>query len=173
VDVLDQVLEANRRWVEGGPVHPAPAAPARHLAVVTCMDARLDPLVALGLARGQAHVVRNAGGVVTEDVLRSLAVSQRELGTRDVLVVQHTGCGLAGFDDELFRDRLEAESGQRPGWPDAGFTELDASLRTQVRVVATCPWLQPGGEVAGLAYQTDHGRLDLVVAPIPVRAGGV
>src|SRR6266567_4941993 len=108
------------------------AAPTRRLAVVACMDARLIPTRLLGLEPGDAHVIRNAGGIVTEDTIRSLAISQRRLGTTEVLLIQHTGCGLHGLDDGEFHAELEADAGVEPGWAAGGFRDLHASVRASV-----------------------------------------
>src|SRR6185437_1649156 len=126
--VHERLLAANGRYVQSFP-GPRPQAPALRLSVLACMDSRLALFGALGLQIGDAHLIRNAGGLVTDDVLRSLAISQRRIGTREIAVVQHTDCGMLNFDDDQFRAELLDESQQAPGWNVPGFTELSESVR--------------------------------------------
>lgn len=133
--------------------------PAKKLAIVACMDARLLPLQLLGLARGDAHVIRNAGGIVTEDVVRALAISQRALGTTDVVVIHHTRCGMHGFDDEKFRARLEQEAGAPPPWSVDGLADAEAGVREAVDRVRTSPFLTATASVRGFVYDVDTGDL--------------
>lgn len=153
-----ELIAANARYAEDYPGSLA-AAPARRLAVVSCMDARLELLPALGLRIGEAHLIRNAGAVVTPDVLRSLAISQRELGTREILVIGHTECGLTGFDDAAFRAELAEQSGQRPDWDAPGFTDVSASVAGSVRRVRDCPWLPARDSVHGLVFDVRTGKV--------------
>jgi carbonic anhydrase len=139
------------------------ARPARGLAVVACMDARLDLFGVFGLAIGDAHVIRNAGGLVTEDVLRSLAISQRRLDTRAVAVVHHTNCGMAGFDDAGFRAELAAGSTLTPGWDVPGFTDIEDQLRRSVDAVRTCPWLPRRDDVRGYVYDVGTNELQATI----------
>lgn len=142
-----------------------PAPPALRTVVVTCMDARIDPAALFGLAPGEVHVLRNAGGVVTDDVLRSLAISQRKLGTREVLLVQHTGCGMATFADDEFVAELEQETGSRPSWRPQTFGDVESSVREGVRRVRTDPFLVDGTEVRGFVLDlTDPGLREVVLA---------
>src|SRR5947209_20152509 len=127
MDPIDDLVERNARADAAAPGLPAP--PTLRTAVVTCMDARIDVYAALGLRQGEAHVLRNAGGVVTDDVLRSLAISQRKLGTRDVLLVQHTGCGMATFTDDEFSEELAREVGTPPSWRGHAFRDPAVSVR--------------------------------------------
>jgi len=129
---------------------------------VTCMDARIDIFAALGLDVGDAHVIRNAGGRITADVLRSLAISQRALGTREIMLVHHTGCGLTGFDDTAFRDDLAAESGQSPTWDVPGFTDPAEGAREAADEVRTCAWLPHREEVRAFVFEVASGTLDEV-----------
>ncbi|HEX5367489.1 MAG TPA: carbonic anhydrase [Acidimicrobiales bacterium] len=138
---------------------PAVAPPSRLVAVVTCMDARIDPAAAFGLRPGQAHVVRNAGGIVTEDVLRSLTLSQRELGTVEVAVVQHTGCGLLGLDDAAVVAAIEAETGAPPPFAPGGFPDLEASVRAGLATLRSAPFLPWRDAVRGFVYDVATGRL--------------
>ena len=162
VDAADRIDQANQDWAREHFAGPASRSPSRHLVVITCMDSRIDVFGAFGLANGEAHIIRNAGGVVTPDVLRSLALSQHKLGTVDVVVAQHTDCGLHGFDDPGFRADLTAQSGVEPSWDVPGFDDVEASVRRQVEVLATNPWAAAPGGVAGFVYDVDTGRLHLV-----------
>ena len=155
---LDELLEANRGYQAQHPADPT-GRPRRQVAVVTCMDARIDVYRALGLAVGDAHVLRNAGGLVTDDVLRSLAISQRALGTREIAVIHHTQCGMAGFDDAAFRAELAAESGRAPGWDVPGFTDVADQARRSVAAVRDCPWLPERGAVRGFVFDVGAGAL--------------
>jgi carbonic anhydrase len=123
------------------------------------MDARLDLLEGFGLRLGDAHVIRNAGGIPTDDVLRSLAISQRLLGTREVLIVHHTQCGMDGFDDAAFRRDLSAESGAAPPWDVPGFSDLVEDVRRSAQTVRECPWLPHRQEVRGVVYDNANGKL--------------
>lgn len=133
--------------------------PQHQLAVVTCMDTRIDVTGALGLLPGIAHVIRNAGGMVTADVLRSLVISQRLLGTREIAVVMHTDCGLHGFDDAGFRAKLALERARQPTWDVPGFTDVEVAARRNVTAVEHCPWLLHTDEVRGFVYDVTSGRL--------------
>jgi carbonic anhydrase len=153
---IGRLLEANEQYT-GGHSHIADPRPVRHLAVVTCMDARIDVFAVLGLRLGEAHVIRNAGGRVTEDVLRSLALSTHVLGVDTVIVMQHTRCGLAGVTDEELREVTGA---------DVGFLPIDdhvAALREDIDVLAATPYLEPVKAIAGFVYDVETGRIDDVV----------
>lgn len=132
--------------------------PERKVAVVACMDARLDLFDILGLEVGDAHLIRNAGGVVTEDVIRSLTISQRFLGTEEIVLVHHTGCGMLGFTEDEFRAELETEVGQRPTWAAETFTDLDADVRQSMERIRTSPFLR-SREVRGFVYDVENGEL--------------
>jgi carbonic anhydrase len=155
--VLDALTEANEGYSHSHPKQLS-GRPARALTVVTCMDARIDVPRALGLGIGDAHVLRNAGGVITEDVLRSLAISQRALGTRSIALVHHTHCGMSGFDDNAFRHELSA-SGATPSWDVPGFTDVEQAVRAAVATVRSCPWLPHRDDVRGYVFDVDDGRL--------------
>lgn len=142
------------------------SAPARQLAVVTCMDARIDVYAVLGLQPGQAHVIRNAGGIVTDDVVRSLAISQRMLGTRDVMLIHHSGCGMLGVDDDAVAADLAEETGEAPSWRAGGFSDLDEDVRLSIQRVtgsAYLPGRAAGGEVRGFVVDVQTGRLREVI----------
>jgi carbonic anhydrase len=132
--------------------------PRRRLALITCMDCRIDPLSAAGLELGDAHVIRNAGAVVTADVRRSLALSQRALGTTEVWVVAHTGCGVLGLDDDAFLDAIEADTGVRPDWSPGGFDSLEGSVREGLAAIAADPVIDSGA-VRGFVLDLGSGEL--------------
>ena len=159
---IDPLLQANAGYVQRFP-GPRPLPPALHLAIIACMDSRLDLFGALGLEVGDAHLIRNAGGVITDDVLRSLAISQRNLGTRSVMLVHHTECGMEGFDDEGFRAELEAESRRAPGWRVPGFTDVYADMRASIAAVRDCTWIPHRDDVRGFVFDVKTARIDEVV----------
>jgi carbonic anhydrase len=136
-----------------------PRRPARRLAVLACMDARLDPAKALGLEEGDAHVIRNAGGVVSDDALRSLAISQNLLGTDEIVLIHHTDCGMLTFTDEELADRLEREYGHRPPWRAQSFRDLEQNLRDSIRRIRNDPFIPHTGNVRGFVYEVETGRL--------------
>jgi carbonic anhydrase len=129
------------------------------VAILTCMDARIDVYRILGLDPGQAHVLRNAGGLITEDVVRTLAISQRKLGTREVLLMQHTKCGLIGFDDAAFRAELEAETGTRASWSSHGLSGQEDDLREAVRELRENPMLLHRDQIRAAIYDVESGAV--------------
>jgi carbonic anhydrase len=141
------------------PEKPKPAAPARKLAVLACMDARLDPAKLLGLEEGDAHVIRNAGGVVSDDALRSLAISQNLLGTEEIILIHHTDCGMLTFTDEEFADKLEDETGERPDWPVHSFADLEGNVRESVERIKSSPFVPNTDDVRGFVYEVETGKL--------------
>jgi carbonic anhydrase len=158
MSVIDHLVHANERYTATFP-GPRPVRPKLRLAVVTCMDSRLDLFGALGLDIGDAHLIRNAGGIPTDDVLRSLALSQRSLGTREIVVIHHTQCGMDNFDDDAFRAQLAAETGQEPPWRVEGFTDVAADVRKSVQTVRDCPWLPHREDVRGFVFDVATARL--------------
>ncbi|HET9718997.1 MAG TPA: carbonic anhydrase [Solirubrobacteraceae bacterium] len=144
---------------------PLSPEPSRHLAIVTCMDCRIDLGRALGLELGQAHVLRNAGGAVTDDTIRSLAISQRKLGTREVLVIHHTRCGMQGVSEDDFRAELQRDSGLAPGFAIEGFADLEEDVRQSVRRVRHSPFLPHRGQVRGYILDVDTQELREVELP--------
>ena len=136
-----------------------PAAPARKLAVIACMDARLDPASVLGLELGDAHVIRNAGGVVTDEEIRSLAISQHLLGTEEIVVINHTDCGLLKITDEEFADRLETEAGTRPHWRAHAFADLEENVRDSIRLIRESPFVPRTDRVRGFVFDVVTGEL--------------
>jgi len=161
VGEIDRMLEANERWAEQFP-GSRPVRPARRVAVVACMDSRIPLFGVLGLDVGDAHVIRNAGGVVTEDVIRSLTISQHALGTREIVLVHHTECGLQATDDISFADTVEQATGRRPPWAARAFTDVDQDVRESMRLIRESPYLL-SREVRGTVYDVTTGRLHEVV----------
>jgi carbonic anhydrase len=157
--VIDTLLDHNAAYAAGFAGEGLPAPPALKLAVVACMDARLDPARALGLAEGDAHVIRNAGGVVTDDVLRSLSISQHHLGTEEIMLLHHTRCGMQTFTDEEFAQALEQSQGERPTWTARTFTDLEEDLRDSVRRIKESPFIPHTGSVRAFIYEVETGRV--------------
>jgi carbonic anhydrase len=158
---VDRMLAANEEWAERFP-GGLPVRPARGVAVVACMDSRMPLFGLLGLAVGDAHVIRNAGGVVTEDTLRSLTVSQHLLGTREIVLVHHTECGLELTEDDDFADLVEQATGHRPPWPVRAFHDVDDDVRKSMRLLQESPYLL-SHDVRGTVYDVATGRLREVV----------
>lgn len=159
MSAIDHLVHANERYTAGFP-GPRPLRPKLRLTVVACMDSRLDLFGALGLEIGDAHLLRNAGGVITPDVLRSLAISQRLLGTREIVILHHTDCGMDDFDDEAFRAELSAESGQAPEWDVPGFTDVRDDVRRSIEKVRMCPWLPHRDDVRGFVFDVATAAID-------------
>lgn len=159
MNILDRLLRNNKDYAARFEAGELRAVPAENLAVVTCMDARIDIYRILGLSPGDAHVIRNAGGVITDDVIRSLAVSQSALRTEEILVVQHTGCGMLGATDEELAERVQALTGARPDFGFLTFDDLHASLRESVDRLRECPYLPHRDRIHGLIYDVGTGRL--------------
>ncbi|WP_329121573.1 beta-class carbonic anhydrase [Streptomyces sp. NBC_01353] len=156
--VTDRLVEANERYASGFTDPGMDARPVLNVAVVACMDARLDLHAALGLQLGDCHTIRNAGGVVTDDVIRSLTISQRALGTRSVMLVHHTGCGLESLTED-FRHELEDEVGQRPAWAVEAFRDVDQDVRQSMQRVRTSPFLLHTDDVRGFVFDVTSGLL--------------
>jgi len=136
-----------------------PLPPAKHTAVVACMDARLNPYGVLGLSEGDSHVIRNAGGVVTDDVIRSLAISQRLLGTNEIVLIHHTGCGMLTFRDDDVKDQIEADTGIRPSFALEAFGDLDADVRQSIARIKASPFVPNKDSIRGFVYEVETGRL--------------
>ena len=165
--VVDELLEANRSFSEGFDEGGKPMPPARGVVVITCMDARIDPAKALGLEIGDAHVIRNAGGRVSDDAIRSLIISTTLLGTREVVVIQHTDCGMLTFKNEDLRAKLADERGTDASDIDfLPFPDLNATLREDVERIRSNPHLDTSITVSGYVYDVDTGALTEVVAPL-------
>jgi carbonic anhydrase len=159
VDLVQNMLAANAAYVAAHGRHELSTQPAKNLAVVTCMDSRIDAFAALGLDLGEAHILRNAGGVVTDDTIRSLTLSQRALGTRHIVLIHHTRCGLLAVDEDEFRQQMLEETGMKPPWSLEAFTDLEADLRSSVTRVRTSPYLPHRDSVYGLILDVDSGEL--------------
>src|SRR5947209_9690266 len=157
MDPIDDLVERNARADAAAPGLPAP--PALRTAVVTCMDARINVYEALGLKRGEAHVLRNAGGIVTDDVLRSLAISQRRLGTEAVVLIHHTRCGMEGLDEDALRAELSDAAGTAPSFSLGGFSSAEDDVRRSIELLRECPYLLHRDAVRGFVIDVDSGRL--------------
>jgi carbonic anhydrase len=161
VTATDEAVTASKAWRERhfpGQGH-VDVRPRKQLAVVTCMDSRIDVFGVLGLDIGDAHVMRNAGGVTTDDMIRSLAISQRKLGTREILLVHHTDCGLLKLTEDGFKAELETETGMRPSWAVESFTDPMASVRQSIQRVKNSPFIPYRDHVRGFVYDVDTGEL--------------
>ncbi len=159
MDVIDQLLANNRGFADSLPDKHLDVQPSRRLAIVTCMDSRLDVFAALGLGDGEAHVLRNAGGVITDDVIRSLAVSQRRLGTTEVMLIHHTDCGMQTLTDDGFRAELEEATGVAPAFAIESFRDVEADVRQSIRRVRRSTFLPHRERVRGFVYDVDTHRL--------------
>jgi carbonic anhydrase len=159
MDTIDELLANNRAFAEPLADRHLAVEPSRKLAIVTCMDSRLDVFAALGLGDGEAHVLRNAGGIVTDDTIRSLAISQRRLGTREVMLIHHTDCGMEKITDEGFRVELERELGIVPEFPIGAFSDVDAAVRESILRVRSSPFVPHRDTVRGFVYDVDTHRL--------------
>jgi len=139
-----------------------PLPPATHVAILACMDARLNVYGLLGLQEGDAHVIRNAGGVVTDDEIRSLAISQRLLATKEIVLIHHTDCGMLTFNDQDFHGQLHEETGVEPGWDAETFTDLEVDVRKSIARIRDSPFIPEKGSIRGFIYDVHTGRLDEV-----------
>jgi carbonic anhydrase len=162
-NVTDRLVAANRRYAAGFHDPGMDARPVLRVAVVACMDARIDLHAALGLELGDCHTIRNAGGVVTDDTIRSLTISQRALGTRSVVLIHHTNCGLESLTED-FRTELEHEVGQRPTWAVDAFTDVDQDVRQSIERVRTSPFLPHTDDVRGFVFDVHTGLLREITA---------
>ncbi|MDQ3355462.1 MAG: carbonic anhydrase [Actinomycetota bacterium] len=159
MSTTDELLKNNEAYAQSFDQGGLPMPPAKKIAVVTCMDARLSPYVMLGLNEGDAHVIRNAGGVITDDEIRSLAVSQRLLGTEEIMVIHHTDCGMLTFTDDDFKRQIQEETGMKPQWPVEAFADLDEDVRQSVARIKTNPFIPKKDAVRGFVYEVETGLL--------------
>lgn len=159
MSATDDLLANNAAYAAGFADGDLAAPPRRRLAVLACMDARLDPVRILGLETGDAHVIRNAGGVVTDDAIRSLVISQRLLGTREIILIHHTGCGMLTFNDDDVKAAIEADTGIRPPFALEAFADLDADVRQSIARLEASPFIPETGSVRGFVYEVETGRL--------------
>ena len=157
--VTDELLRNNARYAEGFDKGDLPLPPAKGVAVVACMDARLHVSKILGLGEGDAHIIRNAGGVVTDDEIRSLAISQRLLGTREIILIHHTDCGMLTFKDDEFRHQIQEETGVRPAWAAEAFSDLDEDVRQNIARIKVSPFIPYKDSVRGFIYEVETGKL--------------
>ena len=161
--VTDDLLRNAQGYGDSFEKGELPMPPAKRVAVIACMDARLNPYGLLGLSEGDAHVIRNAGGVVTEDAIRSLAISQRLLGTEEIVLIHHTDCGMLTFRDDDFRRQIQQDTGIKPGWAAEAFDDLEADVRQSIERIKASPFLPRKDNVRGFVYDVKTGRLDEVV----------
>jgi carbonic anhydrase len=160
--VTDELLRNNADFASSFSKGDLPMPPGKHLAVVACMDARLNVYALLGLEEGQAHVIRNAGGVVTEDVIRSLAISQRLLGTNEVILVHHTDCGMLTFTDDQVKADIETDTGLRPHFALEAFSDLERDIRQSIARIKASPFVPNKDSVRGFIFDVTTGKLQEV-----------
>ena len=162
MSVTDELLANNAHYAESF-AGPLPLPPARGVAVVACMDARLNVYGVLGLNEGDAHVIRNAGGVITDDEIRSLAISQRLLGTEEIILVHHTDCGMLTFSDDDFRAQIEQDTGIKPQWAAEAFGDLEADVRQSIARIRANPFVPHKDSIRGFVFDVATGKLNEVV----------
>jgi carbonic anhydrase len=159
VSVTEELLRNNERYAESFDKGDLPLPPAKGVAVVACMDARLDVHKILGLQEGDAHVIRNAGGVITDDEIRSLAISQRLLGTREIILIHHTDCGMLTFTDDEVKQQIQEEVGIKPEFALEAFSDLEEDVRQSMRRIQASPFIPHKESVRGFIYEVETGRL--------------
>ncbi|HEX3539112.1 MAG TPA: carbonic anhydrase [Acidimicrobiales bacterium] len=157
--VTDELLAHNDAYAAAFDKGDLPLPPAKKVAVLACMDARLDPARVLGLQEGDAHVIRNAGGVVSEDAIRSLVISQRLLGTEEIILLHHTDCGMVTFTDGAVKDAIEADTGIRPSFALEAFPDADADVTQSIRRIQANPFIPRKDRVRGFVYEVETGKL--------------
>ena len=159
MSATDDFLKHNESYAADFDKGDLPMPPARKVAVVACMDARLNPYGALGLQEGDAHVIRNAGGVVTDDEIRSLAISQRLLGTEEIVLIHHTDCGMLTFTDDEFKRSIQDDTGIKPEWAAESFNDLDEDVRQSIARIKASPFIPKKDSVRGFVYEVETGKL--------------
>ena len=157
--VIDELLENATVYAERFDKGELPIPPARKVAIVACMDARLDPQALLGLEEGGAHVIRNAGGVVTDDAIRSLAISQRLLGTEEIMLIHHTDCGMLTFKDDDLRRQIQDDTGVKPAWAAEAFDDLEEDVRQSIARIEASPFIPRKDKIRGFVYEVETGRV--------------
>jgi len=157
--VIDELLENASAYAQSFDKGELPLPPARGIAIVACMDARLDPRALLGLEEGDAHVIRNAGGVITDDEIRSLAISQRLLGTEEIMLLHHTDCGMLTFKDDDLRRQIQDETGVKPTWAAEAFDDLEEDVRQSIARIKASPFIPRKDKVRGFVYEVETGRV--------------
>jgi carbonic anhydrase len=163
MNVTDELLRNNEAYASSFDKGALPLPPGKKVAVLACMDARLNPYGVLGLKEGDAHVIRNAGGVVTDDEIRSLAISQRLLGTEEIILVHHTDCGMLTFTDDQFKKQIQDETGIKPPWAVEAFGDLDEDVRQSIARIKASPFIPKKHSVRGFVYDVSNGRLREVI----------
>src|SRR5438093_1905204 len=156
---IDELVDNAQEYAQTFDRGELPLPPAKRVAIVACMDARLNPYGLLGLEEGDAHVIRNAGGVITDDEVRSLAISQRLLGTEEIMLIHHTDCGMLTFGDDDFRQDIQRETGIKPEWPAETFDDLDEDVRQSIARIKASPFIPKTDSVRGFVYDVETGRL--------------
>ena len=159
MSITDELVANNEQYAASFEKGDLPLPPAKGLAVVACMDARLDLHKILGLEEGDAHVIRNAGGVVTDDEIRSLAISQRLLGTEEIILIHHTDCGMLTFTDDQFAQKLQDETGETPEWSANAFPDLEGDVRDSIARIKDSPFIPNKDSVRGFVYEVETGKL--------------
>lgn len=159
MSTTDQLLQNAEAYAASFDKGDLPLPPARKVAVVACMDARLNPYGILGLTEGDAHVIRNAGGVITADEIRSLTISQRLLGTEEIILIHHTDCGMLTFTDDEFKASIQADVGIKPDWAAEAFSDLDADVRQSIARIQDSPFIPQKDSVRGFVYEVETGVL--------------
>ena len=162
MSVTDELLANNADYAARF-TGPLPLPPAKHVAVLACMDARINVYGVLGLNEGEAHVIRNAGGVVTEDEIRSLAISQRLLGTEEIILIHHTDCGMLTFTDDEFKKSIQEDVGVKPAWAAESFTDLDTDVRQSIARIRNSPYVPKKDSVRGFVFDVATGKLNEVL----------
>ena len=157
--VTDEFLKNNERYAAGFGKGDLAMPPAKCVAIIACMDARLDPARALGLEEGDAHVIRNAGGVVTDDAIRSLAISQRLLGTKEIVLIHHSDCGMLTFSDDEVKAQIEQDTSIRPPFALEAFTDVDADVRQSIARITASPFIPDKSSVRGFVYEVETGKM--------------
>ena len=163
MSITDQLLANNREYAQSFS-GPLPLPPSKHIAVVACMDARINVYGVLGLGDGEAHVIRNAGGVITEDEIRSLAISQRLLGTQEIILIHHTDCGMLTFTDDGFKASIEKDTGLRPAWAAEAFPDEAADVRQSIARIKQSPFIPIKDSVRGFVFDVATGLLNEITA---------
>jgi carbonic anhydrase len=159
MSITNELLQNAERYAESFDQGHLPLPPGRKIAILACMDARLNPYGLLGLSEGDAHVIRNAGGVVSDDAIRSLAISQNLLGTEEIMLIHHTDCGMLTFSDDELAEKLEGETGQRPEWRALSFSDLEQDVREGIERIRSSPFIPRTDGVRGFVYEVESGRL--------------
>ena len=162
MSATDELLANNAEYAEKFDKGGLPLPPAKKVAIIACMDARVMPALILGLKEGEAHVIRNAGGVVTDDEIRSLAISQRLLGTEEVILIHHTDCGMLTFNDDEFRQAIQADTGIKPTWSAEAFGDLEDDVRQSIARIKASPFIPRKDSVRGFVYDVETGKLNEV-----------